>query len=346
MQLNKQYFGIKVRTLFSLLALFSFLGCGFDNKFEQAQPFEYQGFKTEESLSKGELASEASEENKEQAVVLVHGLADQGGLNALQKDLLKDFREHNIPVIAFDRSNSQTSSLEQQAQEVFDTLQRQAANKGIVLLGDSQGGVLIALVTLNYGSKLNIKGIITNHSPWEGAPIAALTEQHLNQFMLDPAVNGIAMLLQFMGINLKQLLKDNLASFTHGPGAKDLQPNSLVIQKIKNQLSSIQVPIVAIGGDQTNLTEALLTLLGYGQLGNNPMLGQIGNTLAPAWNQLVGSNNHDFIIPTGSQLAENTPKGTNFKPISIPGYHHYVPLTEPSPYRTIVNAIKEMFNIK
>lgn len=346
--INKQVLQNNFFCLLSIWCVFTLMGCSIGSsdtrqltepKIKEEKELKYS------SPSKSESKQEMSPD-QEQLVALFHGLADENGLNELQQKLLAEFHIYNIPIVAFSRSNSQTSSLEQQAQEVYNTLKKQAANKGIVLMGDSQGGVLVALVTLNYGKQLNIKGIITNHSPWEGAPVASLTEQELHQFMLDPTVNGITLLLSIMGIDLKQILKANLEHFTQGPGAKDLQTNSPVIQKIKSQLAHIQVPIVAIGGEQVSIMEALLHLFGISSMANSPHFLQIGNDIAPAWNQLVGSNNHDFLIPTSSQLATHITKGANFKGISIAGYHHYASLTAGQAYTAIVQAIKEMFAIK
>jgi pimeloyl-ACP methyl ester carboxylesterase len=347
MQINKNYWGSSIRALLTLLVLFSFLGCGFDSRFQQA--YDLKELKEEGQIQEGKLESK----HREPAIVLLHGLSDKGGLKTLEQKLKMDFP--TIPVIALDRDNSETAGIEEQARTIFAELNRnkELADKELILLGDSQGGLVAFSLYDQFHDQLHIKGLITNHAPWEGTHIANTTDQDIDRLMQNQmlqGLNGMLGFMQMMASNqpadpnfLKNLLKQPLNSYRNTKGVEDLKPNSLFLQKVKAKLPNIQIPILAIAGHNIEIKTALVQLFGlpteFMSFINTMDFGSVETD----WANFIGSDhsvNHDFLITLSSQLARNTPKGAKFSEVLIQGYHHYTPLTDQSAYTEITKGIQ------
>jgi hypothetical protein len=348
MQLNKNYWGSGLRALLSLLVLFSFLGCGFDGGFQQV--YNLKELKAEEGqIQEGKLETK----HREPAIVLLHGLSDKGGLKTLEQKLKMDFPA--IPVIALDRDNSETAGIEEQARTIFGELNRnqELANKELILLGDSQGGLVAFSLHDQFQGQLHIKGLITNHTPWEGTHIASTTDQDIDRLTQNQVLQGLNTMLGFMqmGSNqpfnpnpLKGLLKQHLNSYRNTKGVEDLKTNSPFLQNVRSKLSSVQIPILAIAGHQIEIKTALVQLFGL----PTEFMGFINTmdfrSVGPDWATFIGSSqptDHDFLVTLSSQLARNTPKVAKFSEVLIQGYHHYSPLIDQSVYHEITKGIRQ-----
>jgi len=347
MQLNKNYWGVCLRTLLSLLVLFSFWGCGFGGGFQQVSDLKAETTQTQED--------QPETKHREPAIILLHGLSDKGGLKILEQKLKMDFP--SIPVIALDRDNSETAGIEEQARTLFGELNRnqELADKELILLGDSQGGLVAFSLYDQFQGKIHIKGLITNHTPWEGTHIASTTDQDIDRLTQNQLLQGLNVMLGLrqMGMGssqpidpnpLKSLLKTHLNSYRNTKGVEDLRPNSPFLQNVKFKLSSVQIPILAIAGHQIEIKTALVQLFGL----PTEYMGFINTmdfrSVGPDWATFIGSGqptDHDFLVTLSSQLARNTSKGAKFSEVLIQGYHHYTPLTDQSAYHEITKGIRQ-----
>jgi hypothetical protein len=348
MQINKNYWGVCIRALLTLLVLFSFLGCGFDSRFQQA--YDLKELKEEGQIQEGKLESK----HREPAIVLLHGLSDKGGLKTLEQKLKMDFP--TIPVIALDRDNSETAGIEEQARILFAELNRnkELADKELILVGDSQGGLVAFSLYDQFHDQLHIKGLITNHTPWEGSRIVTTTDQDIHLLTQNSTLQTLNMMLGFMQMMtssqpvnpnaLKDLLKFHLNNYRNTKGVEDLKCNSSFLQKVSSKLSNIQIPILAIAGHNIELKTALVQLFGLPTQSIEFMKNMDFRSVESDWARFIGSDhsvNHDFLVTLSSQLARNTPKGAKFSEVLIQGYHHYTPLTDQSAYTEITKGIQQ-----
>ena len=256
----------------------------------------------------------------EQAIVLLHGIGNSGrSFVTMQGALEKAFS--TTTVIALNSAagfNSVTMSIETQADAAFAELQKRLPNladTAIILVGQSQGGARGYSLLKKYGEQLNIKGLISIGTPWEGAPGARVTETMLQEGLTTSVKRNLQTLSTHMGYTLYALEKNFAINVQQNqsmclyPGAKDLMLESEFLQDVAQNLSKVDIPILAIAADVTSLAalstkggllaaqlQALDTL--YTQFTVADHINRRHDTVVPVYSQ------HALTIPTHSKYFE------------------------------------------
>lgn len=282
-------------------------------------------------------------------VVLLHGLGCPGDLNGFAEILKKDLPDYEI--ITLDRDNSTQAPTTQQADEMYNLLKTKIQEKGlnkpsICLLGDSHGGLVALEIYRKYKNELNIRGIITNHSPLEGAPGLTASPDSIDKFkaalkdiMLNSKdaflVSGANMLGQF---DIKALLVDKINQVV----INDLTANSPLLKNINSTLSTIQIPVMPLAG-KVDVKMGIVALLGFVFTNNQdnlirPILPQIKKALDNAslnsiqnlemtfGEVIAGKGNdkaNDCFIPYYSQVGEHIKASPTVSGFRSSRYHHF-----------------------
>ncbi|AXI24587.1 Alpha/beta hydrolase family/PGAP1-like protein [Cardinium endosymbiont of Sogatella furcifera] len=246
-------------------------------------------------------------------IVLLHGL----GSDASCFDILKGNLEKAYPtakIIALKSVEGDKTflhSIKEQADLSFEELKtlltcpEHGVNSPILLIGHSQGGNrACAIAAKNKG--LNIKGIVTLATPWEGGPNAMRDPE--SKSMLE----NLSQIFSFFSPDDNTNLFKILTDLKNQPGSKDLIPGSQFLTEISQNLNTLNVPIRAIGGTSSTNIKIL-------DLGIDPdqLLGDlISGRNAP-------DKRHDTLVSLASQLASNISKGIqNFERVIIQNAAH------------------------
>ncbi|MEF2228854.1 MAG: alpha/beta hydrolase [Candidatus Cardinium sp.] len=257
-------------------------------------------------------------------IVLLHGLgSDASCFDILKGNLEKAYPTAKIVALkSVEGDKTFLHSIKDQADLSFEELKtlltcpEHGVNSPILLMGHSQGGLrACAIAARNEG--LDIKGIVTIASPWEGGPSV------MHDPTLKPILDGFSQALFIFSPDhsIPNLLKA-LTDSKNQPGVKDLIPGSQFLTEISKNLHKPGIPIRAIGG--TSSTNMEIPDLGL-DLNLNP------DTILT--NLIVDSNDpeqrHDMVVPLSSQLASNISKDNkNFKCVVIQDAPHDACLVE------------------
>ena len=298
------------------------------------------------------------------AIILIHGLMDNGGLNKVSDKLAINFPE--VQVIALNRTSSKNSSIPTQAKEIFNELKEIGLNtKDIILIGDSQGGLVAWELYNTYKEQLNVRGIITNHTPWLGTPAANIPKQEIKKMndVIASIINHLPTIRSFSNLSTKGKIHHLFSGFSSDAGIKDLESNSVYLQKVRRELPTTQIPILFLGGEVKDFSACIIPLIIntiintldlpadspvfkdiITHLDSNSTITKMVNKLQKIWNNILGSSPNDLLVPLDSQLANGVVNGENFQRHSIPNYHHYVSMTTPVIYSKLIDWITETFN--
>ena len=270
-------------------------------------------------------------------ILLLHGMncPRDIGIKALGNKLGSDIQGSTI--IILDRENSAQTATTTQAEEAYADLRKKmeeqqlSSDTPIVIIGDSHGGVLVLELYRLHKKDLNITGIITNHSPLEGAPGANADVQNIENFknilknilLQNPQFTMFESMID--SLNLEQILGGNM-----GPAVKaDLKHGSTLLQNISTTLATIDIPVLALGG-KINTKEGLLVLIDFAGLGPIrsmlvPMVSDPStiHKIKPIFNSIIGDEENDAFIPLYSQLGQHIPDNKNVIKKSGDGYHHF-----------------------
>jgi esterase/lipase len=339
---------LKFKPLLNLFLVISLIGCA------------EKGFLYPKNV-KVAVGQGLNADNK-QAIVLIHGLASPHDLRPMREKLAIDFP--NVTVVELNRTDSEASPISQQAKDAFEELERmQMLNKEVILIGDSQGGVLVLKLYEDYKQRLNVVGIIVNHAPLEGTRAANISYEGINK--LDSAFQTISPLIAkclHKNDKIKNLsLKKSIPEYMYGPGLKDLKTNSPFIQSVKQTLENIQIPVLAIGGTVepiAGLIEWVKFFSGTSmslkfvqtfiqQHSNNKFMHVTIKELEKAFSVFVGDTENDCLVPLHSQLGKNISTGANFEAFSVTGYPHFCSMTDRAEvYKKILEFINKNFRVK
>jgi pimeloyl-ACP methyl ester carboxylesterase len=360
MQSSKNGWSLQLRKILVFLFIFTISSCS--TKCEK-KPIKKRGGKAEDK-----------------AVVLFHGLNDENGLKGLQQDLAGDLKD--IKVVDLNRANSGSVSIVQQAKEAFDELKKQGlTDKELVLVGQSQGGLVAWEVYNSFKKELKVKGLITNQSPWGGAPVGKNFKDPAKvKTLLQEAKNALhnaapvigPLVKKMMGFNVPQVtiqgfLPEDAAIETNinnllaigargGQGLADILPGSAYLTQLKSDVVKADIPILMLSGEVKNFAKCILPMLapdlkGFLKLDQlSPQDLQSLNfflkEVEKAWRNIVGDPANDLFIPLDSQEA----KGINNANIGRARFNDYSHFTgmgkEVQPiYDEILKTIKKDLNI-
>jgi len=359
--LNRCKFKIHLLLLFSFIAIFSSLAC--------------TGEQSKNSYTQTTSVDDEAKSNvqKKNVVVLLHGLNAPNDLEKLQTELggaLSNDKSYEI--LRLERYNSSKVPISTQADEMYLKIRQNLSekeldeNSSIVLLGDSQGGLVAAEIYRLYNEKLNIVGIIGNHTPWLGAPSVVAPDNKLNELeqTIKPILNNIGDKLDIPGINISQFtnqlgqdnLKNILASYL-GVASNDLDPQGQCIKNIKNTLNNINIPVLAIGGHipfwdgveyminffasdtHLNINGAEIIKLIQNMKVNDPSIAPLiqllMDNIANQFTSVMGNEQNDLMVPLSSQIMREI-NNSKIKKVIIENYHHFYGITN---HNNLVHAI-------
>ncbi|MHB9147357.1 MAG: hypothetical protein ACYC2U_02845 [Candidatus Amoebophilus sp.] len=331
---------LKFSFLITVFSLFIFTACGGCSSVPETPPLKVGDNKKSADNKK----APEKKINFKKVIVLFHGLGAPGdtGIAALREKLKNDIK--NSEIIILDRNNSGSVPTTQQAGEAYQNLkrqleQRQLAGNPVCLFGDSQGGLVALELYRLYKNDLHIVGIVTNHTPLEGAPGVNVKIDDVNKLqktIKDKAGVDIASMLG-NSVNLQDVFTNGIKE----PVRKDLTEGSNLLNNVKSTLLNIQIPVLLLGGN-VDMKIAIDALLDF-TIGENPkfkMLKNMGLNLQDILNQLssevleelkknlgniIGDKGqgNDCFIPYYSQMAQGLPDHPKVERFSSRSYHHF-----------------------
>ena len=269
--------------------------------------------------SKKDIISSSNNRSTVAVIVTLHGLNSPNDPNiaSLARKLNIDVKD--TKTIILNRYNSTTSSTKTQAEEAYIALKKQMNKQNLTdipvfLIGYSQGGLVgLELYRINEVKKeFKLSGVITYHSPLEGAPGVNLTPQNIQELksacmnimrpspIFTPLTNMIA------NLDLDKILNHNIGSAIKG----DLTPGSHLLEQTKTTLSTINIPVLALGG-KIKPNDILFTLMSFATQGKSSkyFLNMLpANSLKQLEQQLIsiiGDTDNDALIPTSSQIGQH-----------------------------------------
>lgn len=262
-------------------------------------------------------------------IVLFHGLANYAAsFNTMKQELEQAFPAASVVALtSVEGMQSIHYAIKEQSEISFKELSSKVedlGNKPMLLIGHSQGGMRAYAFLKQYGHLLNIKGLVTLAAPWEGAPGARVDAAMLSHYLTDPVLHDLRRLSLALGCPKNDLEKQLMAYVQTNqavclcPGGKDLMEGSAFLYEVKKLLPDEQVPILAIGGGQTDFS-ALLTNRGrhrFKALNDIYTFFVVGEKYIDRY--------HDMQIPLYSQHALNIlPKSKKkFKRVLIKDAFH------------------------
>ncbi|WP_243517027.1 MULTISPECIES: alpha/beta hydrolase [unclassified Candidatus Cardinium] len=203
-----------------------------------------------------------------QLIVLFHGLGNHAAsFHTIKQELEQTFPAASVVALtSVEGAQSVELSIKQQAEMNFKELASKVENlqdKSILLVGHSQGGLRAYTFLKQYESLLSIKGLITLAAPWEGAPGARVDAAMLSAHLTNPVLADLRRLSLTLGYPehaLEEQLMFNIQSnqaVCVYPGGKDLMAGSVFLNELQALLRDEKIPILAIGGGQSDLRALL-----------------------------------------------------------------------------------------
>ncbi|MGI2298833.1 esterase/lipase family protein [Candidatus Cardinium hertigii] len=261
-------------------------------------------------------------------IILFHGLGNHAAsFNTMKKKLEQAFPTGSVVALtSVEGIKSISASIEEQSAINFKELSTKVKDleqRSIILIGHSQGG-LRAYAFLRQYRHLNIKGLVALAAPWEGVPGARVDAEMLSHHLSVPVLNDLRKLSLDLGYPETDLEKRLILTIQDNqalclcPGGKDLIEGSAFLCKVKKSLPNVSVPILAIGGGQTDFS----TLLTNRRRHRFKALNDMYTFFVVGEKQL--NQYHDMQIPLYSQHALNMlPKSKcNFKRVLIKDAFH------------------------
>lgn len=247
--------------------------------------------------------------NRDSLIVLFHGLgANASFLKILKDELTKTFPTASVVALnSVEEGKTGLLSIKEQGHASFKELKQRIPDlehRPTLLIGHSQGGLRAYSMFDQYKDLLNIKGIVTLATPWEGAPILNANPA----LLLDYCTWPVAMDMQNFSISIGEdpdWLEEELISRLNNSmllsahiGCSDLKPESPFLNWVKQALPKETLPILAIGGGQSDFKTFLTQNSNYdfrylNETWTKIIVGQGACTL----------QRHDMIVPLYSQLA-------------------------------------------
>jgi pimeloyl-ACP methyl ester carboxylesterase len=279
---------------------------------------------------------------KKKALIILHGLCQhQHDFSTSIQKLHDAFTKQHMFVSIEILKEAQTceKAITQQAADAFGLLQEQYANREheFILLGHSQGGVRAAkLLELNskHLRPLDIKGLITTATPWQGLPAAAITKQKVKEYLKHLPWNYFLAGMKYFHLAkipfdetfIDRWFDERLP--ISSPGVNDLVPGSKFLQDISAFLSVNELPILAIAGNTSDVRKIFIDKqipVRFGWFAY-PLRMLPLNT---AYKYIIGGGflqEHDMLVPLASQIAKDIPQKKNFTSFIVQdAIHDFIP---------------------
>jgi hypothetical protein len=372
---NKLILNLKFSFLITILSLVIFTSCDGCGSAAQNKR-KGKGDKSTEGKARNSLAG------LKKVIVLIHGLKsrDDHGIADLKSRLGVSFK--NSEIVILKRDNSDSAPTTQQAEEAYINLKQKLEVKNLVgiptcLIGDSHGGLVALELYRQHKNDLNIVGIITNHSPLEGAPGINVSDANVTTFKstLKNLLTGISKLPYKLSLDTEKLskkvdalqLKEILTSSIQQPVIDDLTEGSPLLNNVARTLSSIDIPVLTLTGHADILTN-LIALLGFASQDQTAgedlitlrnqlraiqqkipslLLESALKPLEVDFGKLIGDQKNDSFVPLYSQCASHIVKSSTVKNLNWINYHHFYGMTtDQKVYKEIVNFINKAAGTK
>ncbi|WP_243518566.1 alpha/beta hydrolase [Candidatus Cardinium sp. cBcalN1] len=246
-------------------------------------------------------------------IALLHGLNSKSScFNSLKENLEQAFPDALVVALtSVENHNTVVLSIKEQANSTFKELLEKipdVCNRPILLIGHSQGGLRAYKMYDAYNDLLNVKGIITLATPWEGAPVTNADQALLSEYCQTPFVwrdiqkfsMDYEKNIDFMNTTLQKIIKD-YQKVSKCSGIIDLKPQSKFLCEVAEKLPKLLVPILAIGGAQSDFRVFLSKKSNYDfkNLRNVWTMFIVGEPYNRA------NKAHDMVVPLYSQHADN-----------------------------------------
>lgn len=255
-------------------------------------------------------------------VIFFNGLwQDKDSVNSFMQNLSTALKVESLSVRLHQVVEVETSkiSIENQARDAFLNIKKYYGGRKyeIILIGYSQGGLRAAhLLTLNQqaNNPLNIKGLITLATPWEGAPIATITPDYVKRFLQKKPVQAFLTLVKNTSdVQIEDLIQTAQKQFfdeqhypTDQPGVQDMVPQSSFLKNTKADINDNRIPILAIAGKYNHIEELFRVGLGGSSNYANHMSKLSPFIISSFYARVfIGSREHDMVVPVESQLAKH-----------------------------------------
>ena len=243
-------------------------------------------------ITKQEIRRDKKELESKVVVVFVHGLgyARQSrisiqSMEKVGKKVIKHFGDKKIKLIYTKLKSPVKYSFKQQGQMIYDQVkegmiaQKLYGKEYKVIFVGLCTGALASFEAYQIGRKeLNIVGIISTGTPWQGAELINTWPKQLNPFLY-----------------LFAALPLHISYGRFRPGIKDIIPGSCYLSTLKNELkSNTDIPIWAVGGN-TQFFHNLFSI---------PKIKNLFFKRSATEEKIFGALKHDGLVSLGSQLGE------------------------------------------
>ena len=271
--------------------------------------------KSASSKGKQSNASKKSKSTSEAptTIVLLHGLG------ASPKDfddftlLLKQKFGPEVTIKAPHRRDTFRTSIETQAKEVYESITGEAKGN-FALVGMSQGGtVALKLKEQLERERHKVDCIVTIASPIGEGGVPVINNKVLAHQLIT-ALESLPILSDQFKEELA-LLKQFDKSL---PGINDLAPGSPLLKSIAAGLRNNKVPILAIAAQENGALNRFLDDEIPIDFSSQPIIN--GKTIEEILGDILGSSEHDLLIPTQSQLPGSDAQ--NVHKLTIKGAAH------------------------
>ncbi|MGI2262159.1 esterase/lipase family protein [Candidatus Cardinium hertigii] len=278
------------------------------------------------------------EDDTNPLIVLFHGLGgDVSSFKTLQEALENEFGKDSVVALDYiTKEQTLLYSIKEQSNKCFGKLSKKEPNlknRPTLLIGHSQGGLRAYRMFHEYKDILNVKGIITLATPWEGAPVID-TVKRLNQldtitgiknealyvrYFTPPVLNDMYRLSYSMGQPTNWIEQELVSRLEKFPalevfvGCYDLKPGSTFLEWIQDKLPEEEVPILAIGGGLSDFKIFLPKESSYESSYDFKDLNTAWGKIIVGEADLDLIDKHDMIVPLYSQLALHITNKENFK---------------------------------
>eukprot|EP01132_Coremiostelium_polycephalum_P000581 gene581-726_t len=259
-------------------------------------------------------------------------------------NLLKEsFQIKALPIKIVNLIENDTSkkSIQEQAQEAYEAIKEQVrhATYEIILVGHSQGGLrgakILALnaevarnksINKDAEMPLDIRGLVTLATPWEGAPVASITKDKIQALLNESSVQHLLSGIQVFYYNIKEYLNGIIEEIfvkkfpTYEPGVQDMVPKSSFLTEIATYLNRNTTPILSLAGVYTEAKQLIYDekFIQYFPIPAN-LFNHIYTIMV---NQGTQGYAHDMVIPLPSQRADHISTSSAFKRHTITGAIH------------------------
>ncbi len=246
--------------------------------------------------------------NHKKIIIFLHGLATNeevpdrvANFNKMRKILIKRFQDKNLSFYTVPIYNSSTIDIRSNSTEIYNKIVKKikGSNYELILIGHSLGGFFAYSIYQKYKKKLDIKGILTIGTPWDGVYLSKAKSES-NSLLLNMVINQ---------------LEKKFAPCD--PAIIDVSINSVFLNWVKSTISNVDIPMCLIGGKSNYMKNLFKT-----RIFSKGLSGAIFSATGNFEKKLLGSNENDGMVPISSQIAKELKIKAKRVVVKSPTLHH------------------------